>query len=89
MVTVEAKNNISANPAQLNYSINVIALIPVSIAWVTQPPKEVHINRQWNASLLVNGTDVTVIIKFGDGTEAKEAFFKSDQHNKVMNFLHR
>ena len=90
VVTVEAKNNISANPAQLNYSTNVIAILnPVSIAWVTKPPKEVHTNGQWNASVLVNGTDVTVIIKFGDGTEPKEAFFKSDQHNKVMNFSHK
>ena len=89
MVTVEAKNNISANPAQLNYSMNVIALIPVSIAWMTQPPEEILIKRQWNASVLVNGTDVTVIINFGDGSEPKEAFFKSDQHNKVMNFSHK
>lgn len=64
-------------------------LNPVSIAWVTKPLEKILIDSQWNASVLVNGTNVTVVIMFGDGTEPKEAFFKSDQHNQVMNFSHK
>ena len=85
MVTVEAKNNISS----ANASAMIKILNPVSIAWVTKTPKEVPINRQWNASVVVNGKDVTVVIKFGDGTEPKESFFKSDQHNQVVNISHK
>ena len=84
-LSVHARNDISSADAFAMVKI----LNPVSIAWVTQPPEEVYVNRQWNASVLVDGTNVTVIINFGDGTEPKEAFFKSDQHNKVMNFLHK
>ena len=85
MVTVEAKNNISFAVASAMIKI----LNPVSIAWVTKPPKEVPINRQWHASVVVNGTNVTVVITFGDGTEREEDFFKSDQHNKVIKFSHK
>ena len=84
-ISVHARNNISSAAAFAMIKI----LNPVSIAWVTQPPEKILINSQWNASVLVNGTNVTVIIKFGDDTEPKEAFFKSDQHNQVMNFSHK
>ena len=60
----------------------------VSIEWLAIPPSEVHVDRQWNASVLVNGTNVTVNILFGDGAERK-AFFESDQYNLVMNFSHK
>ena len=85
MVTVEAKNNMSSAIASAMIKI----LNPVSIAWVTKPPTEVQINRQWNASVVVYGANVSVVIKFGDGTEPKETFFKSDQHKEVMNFSHK
>ena len=84
-IFVHARNNISSADAFAMVKI----LNPVSAAWLTKPPNKVHINSQWNASVLVNGTNVTVIIKFGDGTEPKEAFFKSDQHNQVINFSHK
>ena len=83
-ISVYARNNISSADAFAMVKI----LNPVSIAWVTQPPEKILIKSQWNASVLVNGTNVTVIIKFGDETELKEVF-KSDQHNQVMNFSHK
>ena len=84
-ISVHARNNISSADAFAMVKI----LNPVSIAWVTKPPEKILIKSQWNASVLVNGTNVIVIINFGDGSEPKEAFFKSDQHNKVMNFSHK
>ncbi|KAL9957104.1 hypothetical protein ACROYT_G038703 [Oculina patagonica] len=82
-ISVHASNNISSANASSVISI----LQPVSLAWIEKPPSEVDVDVPCNFSFVVNGTNVTLTIDFGDGSPPNETFFKSAL-NTVVNISH-
>ena len=83
-ISVRARNNISSADA----SSNIRVLHPVSLAWLKKPEAKVDVGAQWNFSVIINGTNVTVSASFGDGLLIKKECHTSDQTNAEINFSH-
>ena len=58
----------------------------VSMDWLVKPPDAVNVGAEWNASFLVNGTNVTVSVSFGDESPVNTTFLNSSQ---VVRFFHK
>lgn len=59
----------------------------MSLAWRETPPKKVDVDVSCNFSVVLNGTNVTLTIDFGDGSPANETFYESAV-NMVINISH-
>lgn len=52
-----------------------------------RPPNKVDVDVSCNFSVVLNGTNVTLTIDFGDGSPANETFYESAV-NTVINISH-
>lgn len=82
-ISVHASNNISSADASSVISI----LKQASLAWIEKPPDKVDMDVPCNFSVVINGTNVTLTIDFGDGSPANETFYESAL-NTVVNSSH-
>ena len=64
----------------------ISVLDPVSMYWLVKPPDEVDVGAQWNASFIVNGTNVTVSLSFDDRSPGNTTFLNSSQ---VVRFFYK
>lgn len=72
-ISVHASNNISSA-----YASSVITILkPASLEWKKEPPPEIDVGETFNFSFVVNGTNVTITVDFGDESPAYEAFYES------------
>lgn len=83
-VSVNARNNISS----ANASSVISVLEQASVAWREKPPTEVNVGVPLNFSVVINGTNVTVTVDFGDGSPVYEKLYESAL-NTVMNITHK
>lgn len=82
-ISVNASNNISSA-----YASSVIRILkPVSLEWKEKPPPEIDVGETFNFSFVVNGTNVTITVDFGDDSPADEDFYESAE-KKVINISH-
>lgn len=79
-ISVHARNNISSADA----SSIIRILDPVSLAWLKKPPSVVNVGVRWNASVIVNGTNVTVSVSYGDGSPVNETFIESAENTEII-----
>lgn len=96
MVTVEAKNNISANPAQLNYSMNVTVDIDIEVKLHPEPTVsgDLHISTNEDFETTVTTSiqqEVTFTFKFSqnsiaDLVQAKGGTKKTHKYETEGNF---
>ena len=64
----------------------ISVLDPVSMDLLEEPQDEVDVGAQWNVSLIVNGTNVTVSVSFGDQSPLNTTFLESSQ---AVSFHHK
>ena len=70
---MHASNNISSVYA----SSGITILKPASLEWKKKPPLKIDVGETFNFSFVVNGTNVTITVDFGDESPAYEAFYES------------
>lgn len=70
---MHASNNISSAYA----SSGITILKPASLEWKKKPPLKIDVGETFNFSFVVNGTNVTITVDFGDESPAYEAFYES------------
>lgn len=70
-----------------NASSVVRILEPASVAWREKPPTKIDVGAQFNFSVVLNGTNVTLSVDFDDDSNYEK--FYTSALNTVVNITHK